>query len=94
MTIFGICIEDLIGFNFGLYPNPTKGNFTVAMNQVESEKIGVAVYDMRGRLIFEQSYANNGSFNQEIQLVNPQAGIYLVKVSDGNNQETKRLIVE
>ena len=87
-------IEDLIGFNFGLYPNPTKGNFTVAMNQVESENIGVAVYDMRGRLIFEQSYANNGSFNQEIQLVNPQAGIYLVKVSDGNNQETKRLIVE
>lgn len=87
-------IEDLIGFNFGLYPNPTKGNFTVAMNQVESEKIGVAVYDMRGRLIFEQSYSNNGTFNQEIQLVNPQAGVYLVKVSDGNNQETKRLIVE
>jgi subtilisin-like proprotein convertase family protein len=87
-------IEDLIGFDFGLYPNPTKGNFTVAMNQVESEKIGVAVYDMRGRLIFEQSYANNGTFNQEIQLVNPQVGVYLVKVSDGNNQETKRLIVE
>ena len=87
-------IEDLIGFNFGLYPNPTKGNFTVAMNQVESEKIGVAVYDMRGRIIFEKSYANNGSFNQEIQLMNPQAGVYLVKVSDGNNQETKRLIVE
>lgn len=87
-------IEDLIGFNFGLYPNPTKGNFTVAMNQVESEKVGVAVYDMRGRIIFEKSYANNGSFNQEIQLMNPQAGVYLVKVSDGNNQETKRLIVE
>lgn len=87
-------IDDLIGFDFGLYPNPTKGNFTVAMNQVESEKIGVAVYDMRGRLIFEQSYANNGTFNQEIQLVNPQVGVYLVKVSDGNNQETKRLIVE
>jgi subtilisin-like proprotein convertase family protein len=87
-------IEDLSGLNFGLYPNPTKGNFSVAMNQVESEKIGIAVYDMRGRLIFEQSYPNNGSFNQEIQLVNPQAGVYLVKVSDGNNQETKRLIVE
>lgn len=87
-------LADNIGLNFGLYPNPTKGNFTLAMNNLESEKIAVSVFDMRGRLIFEQSYSNNGSFNEEIQLVNPQAGVYLVKVSDGNNQETKRLIVE
>lgn len=87
-------IGDVTNLNFGLYPNPTNGNFSVQMNDVQSDKVGIAVYDMRGRLIFDQSYSSNGTFNQEIQLANPQAGIYLVKVSDGNNKETKRLIVE
>lgn len=87
-------IDDVANLNFGLYPNPTKGKFSVQMNSVQSDKVGIAVYDMRGRLIFDQSYSSNGTFNQEIQLANPQAGIYLVKVSDGNSKETKRLIVE
>jgi subtilisin-like proprotein convertase family protein len=87
-------IGDVSSLNFGLFPNPTKGNFTVQMNQVQSDQIGIAIYDMRGRLIFDQSYTNNGTFEQEIQLENPQTGIYLVKVSDGNKNETKRLIIE
>jgi subtilisin-like proprotein convertase family protein len=87
-------IEDNSNLNFGLYPNPTKGNFSIQMNNVQADKVGIAVYDLRGRLIFDQSYSSNGTFNQEIQLANPQAGIYLVKVSDGNNKEVKRLIVE
>lgn len=87
-------IGDVTGLNFGLYPNPSKGSFTVQMDQVQSEQIGIAVYDLRGRMIFEQSYANNGNFSQEIQLANAQAGVYLVKVSDGNNKQVKRLLVE
>ncbi|MCB0442902.1 MAG: proprotein convertase P-domain-containing protein, partial [Flavobacterium sp.] len=87
-------VEEVSGLTFGLYPNPTRGNFTVAMNHVESEQIEITVFDLRGRVIFKQLYANNGAFNQEIKLENPQTGIYLVKVSDGSNQETKRLIVE
>jgi subtilisin-like proprotein convertase family protein len=87
-------IGDVSSLNFGLFPNPTKGNFTVQMNQVQSNQIGVAIYDMRGRLIFDQSYTNNGTFEQEIQLESPQTGIYLVKVSDGIRNETKRLIIE
>ncbi|WP_299517826.1 reprolysin-like metallopeptidase, partial [uncultured Flavobacterium sp.] len=87
-------IEEVTALNFALYPNPTKGNFSVQMNNVQADKLGIAVYDLRGRLIFDQSYSSNGTFNQEIQLANPQAGIYLVKVSDGNNKEVKRLIVE
>ena len=87
-------IADVTTLNLGLYPNPTKESFTVQLEQVHSDKIGVAVYDMRGRVIFDQFFANNGTFNQEIQLANPQAGIYLVKVSDGTRNETKRLIIE
>ncbi|RAR50460.1 reprolysin-like metallopeptidase [Flavobacterium lacus] len=87
-------VGDVTPLNFGLYPNPTKGNFTVQLDQVQSEKVGITVYDMRGRTIFDQFFSNNGAFNQEIQLASPQIGVYLVKVSDGNSTETKRLIIE
>ena len=40
------------------------------------------------------SYDNAGDFNQSIKLDNVQSGMYLVKISDGQRQATKKIIVE
>lgn len=87
-------IEETTGLGFSLYPNPTKGNFSIRLDQLVSDEVEVEVYDMRGRVIYAQSFVNNGTFNQEIQLANPQSGVYLVRVTDGNQKEVKRLIIE
>ena len=87
-------VDETDVLNFALYPNPSSGRFTVQMNQVQSSQIDIAVYDLRGRLLYNQSYAHSGSFAEEIEIPNPQSGIYLVKISDGNRTETKKLIME
>jgi subtilisin-like proprotein convertase family protein len=87
-------VDETPFLDFALYPNPSRGRFTVQMNQVQSSQIDIAVYDMRGRLLHNQSYEHAGSFAEEIEIQNPQSGIYLVKISDGNRTETKKLIME
>lgn len=80
--------------DFVIYPNPNKGSFTIQFDNISSNEIKVNVYDMRGRTIFENKYSNQVTFNENIQLDNAQAGVYLVTVSDGNQKLVKRLVIE
>jgi subtilisin-like proprotein convertase family protein len=80
--------------NFSLYPNPNDGTFTVKFNSNTGNEINVAVYDMRGRSIFNNVYQNNGVFEQTLQLDNVQSGIYLVNIQDGDKKVVKKIVVE
>jgi hypothetical protein len=80
--------------NFVLYPNPNKGNFIVRFNPYSNDDVKINVYDMRGRQIFEKSYANNGAFNQVINLDKAQSGVYLVTIANGGKKTTERIVIE
>ena len=80
--------------NFAVYPNPNNGNFNVQFTSNSTNEVKVYVYDMRGRLILENSYANNALFNENIQLNNAQAGVYLLSVVDGDKKVAKKIVVE
>ena len=79
--------------NISLYPNPNNGSFSLQFTP-SSELIGVQVFDMRGRVIFDRKYSNNGLFNENIQLNNVQSGVYLVNVQDGSRKVVKKIIIE
>ena len=82
--------------DFSIYPNPNKGSFTIQFTSNSSNDNGVKVFvhDMSGRLILESNFENSASFNQNIQLNNAQAGVYLLTVTDGDIKETKKIVVE
>lgn len=88
-------IEDIAFNNFNLFPNPTKGAFTLQFEVVDSEKVSVQLYDITGRFIVEKSYKNTGSyFSENILFDNLSTGLYLVKVFNGTKQTTRKLMVE
>ena len=80
---------------FNLYPNPSKGNFTVQFNSAtSSNSIALMVHDLGGRLIYKNTFTNTGLFSQNIQLDKVQTGVYLVTVQDGENKVVKRIVIE
>lgn len=86
--------EDFGLNNFTLYPNPNKGSFNIKFDSNSGSDVKVNVFDIRGRKIFENQYANQATFNENIQLNSTEAGVYLVSVTDGNKKVVKRLIIE
>ncbi|MEW5677523.1 reprolysin-like metallopeptidase [Flavobacterium enshiense] len=80
--------------NFTIYPNPNNGNFSVQFDSNSGNEIKIGVHDMRGRLVFEKSYQNTGTFNQNLQLNNVQSGVYMVTVQDGERKEVKKISVK
>ena len=86
-----------VGFaDFAVYPNPNNGNFNIQFtsSSLNSNGVKVLVHDMRGRVILENNFENSATFNQNIQLNNAQAGVYLLTVTDGEMKETKKIVVE
>jgi subtilisin-like proprotein convertase family protein len=81
-------------YDFVLYPNPNKGNFTVRLTSSNSTDIQVFVTDLLGRKIYNKKFKNTGDFNENIQLVNASAGTYVVTVVDGERKGVTKIIVE
>ncbi|HLA55444.1 MAG TPA: zinc-dependent metalloprotease family protein [Flavobacterium sp.] len=80
--------------NFVIYPNPNNGSFNVQFTPNSGNDVKINVHDIRGREIFSKSYNNNGLFNENLQLNNVQAGMYLVTVQNGNQKEVKKIVIE
>ncbi len=80
--------------DFSVYPNPNNGSFTIQSGKVVSDKVKVAVYDMQGRQIFNKDFDGTGTFNQNIQLDNAAAGVYLLSVTDGERKDVKRIVIQ
>lgn len=79
---------------FSLYPNPNNGTFNIQFTSTSSNEVKVNVHDMRGREIYNNSFQNNGLFNESLQLNSVQSGVYLVTVQDGARKEVKKIVVE
>lgn len=72
--------EDL---NLKVYPNPTADFINIGANK----SLNVQLIDLNGRIL---QIANGQHIQLDLGAV--KAGIYLLKISDGNSTETKRII--
>ncbi len=77
-----------------LYPNPSSGLFTLDINNLPSEDISVAVYDMNGREVLTRHYANTPhTFKATIGLAEFGKGVYMLRISNGERIYTLRATV-
>ena len=88
-------IEDVAFEGFNLFPNPTKGEFTLNLKVVNTDKVSIQLFDVRGRLIDEKKYLNTvANFSERIFFEKASAGLYLLKVTNGNKHTTRKLIIK
>lgn len=79
---------------FVMYPNPSKGRFTINFNADDANPVEVKVFDLRGREVYSKDYANQSLFNETIDLDTVQSAVYLLKVKNGNQSVTKKLVID
>ena len=80
---------------FAINPNPSEGNFNIELQSDSNSDVKVQVYDVRGRLIFDNTFDKTQQlFRQAIDLSSVKAGVYLVNVSDDSHFNSKQLIVK
>lgn len=80
--------------NFVVYPNPNNGTFTIEFTSEGQNDLNVMVHDIRGRVVYNNKFANSGLFSGNINLDNAEQGVYLVTVQDGSRKETRKIVVK
>ena len=83
----GIEENDVESF-ISVYPNPTKGLFNLSLGQV-SDNATVVVYDMLGKEVINQQLKSQSTL---IDLTGNDKGIYFVKILNGDQIITKRIV--
>jgi len=77
---------------FRVYPNPTSGTFTLALDgYVPSDRISVVIYDMQGAIITTAEMVNE--MKHEFTLSGKPAGLYLIKVTTGYQNGSSRIVL-
>ena len=85
-STLGVQQNEISGLS--MYPNPvTNGNLyiTSTSNQAKS----VAIFDILGKQVVKASTVNN-----TVNVTNLKAGVYIVKITEGEKTDSRKLIIE
>jgi subtilisin-like proprotein convertase family protein len=86
--------EDLEDLDFSVYPNPSKGQFTIeSSNDTHSDNVLISVLDLNGRLVFTKEIQNATRLNETIDVQNLTNGLYLLQVQQGASRTVKKIII-
>lgn len=81
-----------------LYPNPVTNEFTLEFNLDEEKQVNFAIYDIQGRLvdmpINTQRLFSAGEVNRQINVENLNAGLYVYRLTIGEQVLTGKFIKE
>ena len=77
-------------FDADVYPNPAVSSFSIRLFSSSTQPFTVEVYDISGKLI-ETSIVNHSTLHESMG-ENYAEGMYLIKITQGNNTKTVRLV--
>ncbi len=78
-------------FAVSIYPNPTKDNLNIHLSE-KSNDVDVSIYDLTGRLVFQENYLNTN--NIELSTQNWNSGLYIAKIKTLNGEFTEKIVKE
>lgn len=80
-------LTDLTNSGLALYPNPVKDSFKLNLPQsFNAANLNIIVTDMTGKVV--KTFGASESYN----ISDLASGVYVVKISDGKNVQTKKIV--
>jgi hypothetical protein len=78
-----------------MYPNPNNGTFKLQLTGYENKMLDVFVTNAVGQMMYQKSLSvNNFAHTEEISLGGIPAGMYQLKIVDGETITTENLVIE
>jgi len=88
--VYGEVLKD---FTVKIYPNPTKGEITVEIEQLpEGKTASLRLYSAQGKFILQRTGLRGGS--ESLNIGNQPKGIYLLKIATKDSSTEWKIIKE
>ena len=81
--------------NINIYPNPCNSDFTIELNANNTNSAVIEIFNLSGQKMFEKTYSdiNKGNNKINVKSNNMPVGIYLIKINNGTEQYTHKLVI-
>lgn len=83
-------IPGLRSENFAVYPNPSKGKFTISGS---ANSNAIEIYDLQGKRIYSD-YNSNLQKSKELDLSGYNKGVYILKIYNGTKSYNRKIILQ
>lgn len=78
--------------SFRIYPNPSDGRFTIALEKSKGA-YSLKVVSLLGNVVYTYTGESNGTLLKTVDLSHLPAGVYLMSISDSQQQFNQRLVI-
>ena len=86
-------LEEELGLNLEVYPNPNNGTFTLDFTLDSHADIKVSVFDLTGKVVYEQKLGTVSNYRESIGLSGVTNGLYLLRMSVGGKDVYRKIVV-
>ncbi len=89
--------DNILSNSLAVFPNPNNGEFTISFDSETNtnDKVDVFIYDISGRVVYNNSFLNNSlQFYETIKLNNVSAGLYIANISKGGSSTTHKIVIK
>ena len=89
-------IKDIDGLvNVGLYPNPNDGKFNFNIESNKSTVVDISIFDNNGKVQYELNNLHIiDNYKSEINLKDPNPGIYFISIRNETGSFVKKFLVK
>jgi hypothetical protein len=95
LKVTGFPVNYFANLNLVIWPNPSNGIYNLSLENINSEKIMLKVYDISGKIVYNNEYNNYGDkFETILDLSRFAAGIYNIHLTTENTIFHRVLIKE
>lgn len=78
-----------------VYPNPTTGTINLSLTATSAPQTTVAVFDLSGRELLNQTFESNGTFFATLDLSSSlPAGIYYIQVQNDSQRSMEKIVLK
>lgn len=93
-TSVPLSVDEIIGGNVQLYPNPVTDNLQIEINFPDVDYVRVSLLNALGQLAYLHDFIlENGNLKEIINVQGFPKGLYLLQLQTGTSQITKKVIV-
>jgi hypothetical protein len=76
------------------FPNPSKGIFNLQIELAKFDDLQVQIFDMAGKQVFADQQQNTSQYQQQIDLSQAAAGVYMLRVRTSQGMSSQRIVIE
>jgi hypothetical protein len=76
-----------------VYPNPTKGNVQLTIHAQQANQLKLSISNTLGQILLTENHTLEAGMNQiNMQMQHLPAGIYLLRLDDGERSSVRRIV--